>query len=53
MVESVSRKPKELKVLVLEELDKSSLPDNVKKWAKDNPEKFIENIRTIQEMLKK
>jgi len=53
MVESVSRKPKEVKLVVLEELEKSGLPDSIKEWAKNNPEKFIENIQTIQEMLKK
>lgn len=53
MVESVSRPQKSLKLVVLEELDKSELPESVKRWAKENPEKFIENIQTIQEMLKK
>ena len=53
MVESVSRPEKQLKLVVLEELEKSELPESIKKWAKDNPEKFIENIQTIQEMLKK
>lgn len=53
MVESVSRRPRELKLVVLEELEKSGLPDSIKEWAKNNPEKFIENIQTIQEMLKK
>lgn len=53
MVESVSSKPKEVKLVVLEELEKSELPDSIKEWAKNNPEKFIENIQTIQEMLKK
>tara|TARA_R110000803_G_C11875187_1_gene308990 strand:+ start:340 stop:792 length:453 start_codon:yes stop_codon:yes gene_type:complete len=53
MVESVNEGEKELTVLVMEELGKSILPDSVKKWAKDNPEKFISNIKTIQEMLKK
>tara|TARA_B110000503_G_C7155821_1_gene417273 strand:+ start:2031 stop:2498 length:468 start_codon:yes stop_codon:yes gene_type:complete len=53
MVESVNDGERELTILVMGELDKSSLPNTVKKWAKDNPEKFISNIRTIQEMLKK
>ena len=53
MVESVSRKKKEVKLVVLEELEKSGLPDSIKEWAKNNPEKFIQNIQTIQDMLKK
>ena len=28
----------------MEELEKSQLPDTIKEWAKNNPEKFIENI---------
>jgi len=52
MVESESRQ-KTMKILVMEEMEKSHLPESVKKWAKENPEKFIQNIETIQEMLKK
>ena len=51
MVESESRQT--MKILVMEEMEKSHLPESVKKWAKENPEKFIQNIETIQEMLKK
>jgi hypothetical protein len=40
-------------IMVMEELEKSHLPESVKTWAKENPEKFIQNIETIQEMLKK
>lgn len=53
MVESRHSKEKEVSLLVMEELEKSQLPDTIKEWAKNNPEKFIENIQTIQEMLKK
>jgi len=42
-----------MKIVMMEELEKSQLPESIKKWAKDNPEKFIQNIETIQEMLKK
>lgn len=52
MVESESQE-KSMKIVMMEELEKSHLPESVKKWAKDNPEKFIQNIETIQEMLKK
>lgn len=52
MVESESQE-KSMKIVVMEELEKSQLPESVKQWAKDNPEKFIKNIETIQEMLKK
>lgn len=52
IVESESRE-KTMKILVMEELEKSQLPDSIKRWAKDNPEKFIKNIEIIQEMLKK
>jgi len=52
MVESESQE-KTMKIVMMEELEKSQLPESVKRWAKDNPEKFIKNIETIQEMLKK
>lgn len=35
------------------ELEQSNLPENMKEWARRNPEKFIKNIELIQEMLKK
>jgi len=53
LVESIEPKQKELNIIVLEELEKSTLPEYVKVWAKDNPEKFIKNIKYIQELLKK
>lgn len=54
LVESTdTKKEKELNVIVLEELEKSNLPESVKNWAKENPEKFIKNIKYIQELLKK
>lgn len=53
MSEQVKDKDKELSVLVMEELEKSQLPESIKHWAKNNPEKFIKNIETIQEILKK
>jgi len=53
MVESNRPKEKELNVIVMEELNKSKLPDSIKEWAKDNPEKFIKNIRHVQNLLKK
>ena len=51
MVESESQE-KSMKIVMMEELEKSQLPESIKKWAKDNPEKFIQNIEIIQEMLK-
>ena len=53
MVESNKPKEKELNVIVMEELNKSKLPESIKEWAKDNPEKFIKNIRHVQNLLKK
>lgn len=47
--ESETRKEHEV---VLEELKKSSLPDSVKQWAVDNPEKFIQNIEEVKKLLK-
>ena len=38
--------------LVLEELKKSSLPESIKQWAIDNPEKFIQNIEEVKKLLK-
>ena len=52
MVESESQE-KSMKIVMMEEVEKSHLPESVKKWAKENPEKFIKNIEMIQEMLKK
>ena len=53
MVESKGNKEKELSVIVMDELKKSKLPESIKDWAKENPEKFIRNIRHVQNMLKK
>jgi len=53
LVESESRsREKELSIVVMEELEKSQLPDSIKEWAKDNPEKFIENLKHVQNILK-
>lgn len=52
MVESESQ-GKTMKIVMMEEVEKSYLPESVKQWVKDNPEKFIQNIETIQQMLKK
>jgi hypothetical protein len=52
MVES-KKKEKRLDVVVLEELEKSDLPDSIKEWAKNNPKKFIENLKHVQNLLKK
>jgi len=48
-----TNKEKELNVIVLEELERSKLPESIKKWAKNNPQKFIENIQHVQNLLKK
>ena len=48
---SESKKRDDYKV-VLEELNKSSLPESIKQWAKDNPEKFIQNIEEVKKLLK-
>ena len=37
--------------IVLQELKKSSLPESIKKWAIDNPEKFIKNIEQVKNLL--
>lgn len=37
---------------VLEQVKKSSLPESVKKWVIDNPEKFIKNIEEVKKLLK-
>lgn len=38
--------------IVLEQVKKSSLPESVKKWVIDNPEKFIKNIEEVKKLLK-
>ena len=53
MVEEALSKEKELHILVLEELEKSDLPKTIKKWAEENPEKFVQNIKDVQRLLKK
>ena len=52
MIESRYKRRKNLDLVVMEELNKSTLPDAIKKWAKDNPEKFAKNVTYIQELLK-
>lgn len=37
---------------IFEELQKSSLPEHIKQWAKDNPEKFLKNIESVKNLLK-
>ena len=53
VVEADIRNGKNEKQVVLEQLESSNLPKSIKKWAQQNPEKFIENIKLIQEMLRK
>lgn len=48
---SESKKDNEYKI-ILEELKKSSLPESIKQWAVDNPEKFIKNIEEVKKLLK-
>lgn len=43
---------KEKHLSVLEEVKKSSLPESIKKWVIDNPEKFIRNIEEIKKLLR-
>lgn len=38
---------------ILEELKRSNLPESIKKWAVDNPEKFKKYIKEIKRMLDK
>jgi len=38
--------------IVLDEVKNSSLPESVKNWVVDNPEKFIKNIEEIKKLLK-
>ena len=52
MVES-KKKEKRMDVIVLEELEKSKLPESIKEWARNNPQKFIENLQHVQNLLKK
>ena len=42
----------EVKTL-LHEIKKSSLPESVKKWVMENPEKFRENIEEVKKLLKR
>lgn len=51
VTESVNR-DNELTVLI-EEVKKSDLPDTVKKWVIENPEKFKNNIEEVKKLLKK
>lgn len=38
--------------LIITEVEKSKLPQSIKEWAKDNPEKFLQNMERIQKMIK-
>lgn len=44
--ESLSRK--RIEVIIKEE----ELPDSIKEWAKHNPEKFLQNLQRIRDILK-
>lgn len=52
LMESANKKDKELSIIVLEELENSSLPPSIREWAINNPEKFAENVKYIQDLLK-
>ena len=52
MVPDVVSENKVRKINVKEEIENSGLPDFVKDWAKDNPERFVENIKRIKRLLK-
>ncbi len=52
MVPDVVSENKVRKINVKEEIEKSGLPNFVKEWGKNNPEKFIENIERIKKLLK-
>ena len=51
VTESVNRDD-ELSILI-EEVKKSDLPDTLKKWVIENPEKFKDNIEEVKKLLKK
>jgi hypothetical protein len=38
-------------IVILKEVDESTLPDSVKIWAKENPEKMMENLQRIRKLL--
>lgn len=38
--------------LIMTEVQNSNLPDSIKEWAKDNPEKFKQNIDRVQKLLR-
>jgi len=40
-------------VILLDEIRKSDLPESVKKWVIENPEKFKENILEVKKLLKR
>lgn len=40
-------------VILLDEIRKSDLPESVKKWVIENPEKFKENIQEVKKLLKR
>jgi hypothetical protein len=51
VVEGALSKEKSLHMVVLEEIEKSHLPESVKEWAIANPEKFIENLERVKKTL--
>ena len=38
---------------LLQEIKRSNLPDSIKQWAIDNPEKFKKNIQEVKKLLKR
>jgi hypothetical protein len=41
----------EVALKVIENVEHSHIPDSIKKWAKNNPEKFLEHLKEVEKIL--
>jgi len=41
----------EVTLRVIEQVEKSSIPESIKKWARNNPEKFLENLKDVEKII--
>ncbi len=51
VVDQISESKTHISGNLINEIEKSKLPESIKKWAIDNPEKFTENIERIKNLL--
>jgi hypothetical protein len=51
VVDQISESKTHISGNLINEIEKSKLPESIKKWAIDNPEKFAKNIEKVRKLL--